>query len=404
MKNSEKLSQSIISFNTINDNIDSVNLNYNSLSKINKFLNEHFFYKIFLIIIFILSYTFSAIYIRINYLECTPLQAAYIQCSVFIIFIPFSFIINLYNDNKQNLNDDEFIFENELDIERKMESNFSELIEKKYYETYYSYYNNFIKNAFILFILFVCYLIFFYFASCYVTPLLNQIIFLSLTSFIMMINKFLGRKKIKNLNLKILFIIINILLCTFFILMYKNYLSNFKMDKIKIGILLIIVSSLFFSMFLIYFNLLIKKYHYYFELVEMLGYMGLYCFIFLFIIIFILHILIKNEKFNYPTGHGFLILIFKCIISSLFCDFSLLLLFRYFNTMIISQIFLILIGILSGIYCFYKKYINNIFLYIAEGLELINIIILIYKLKKKFNKIQINKFTYSKVIDKNNIK
>jgi hypothetical protein len=53
MKNSENLSQSIISFNTINDNIDSVNLNYNSLSKINKFLNEHFFYKIFLIIIFI---------------------------------------------------------------------------------------------------------------------------------------------------------------------------------------------------------------------------------------------------------------------------------------------------------------------------------------------------------------
>ena len=172
------------------------------------------------------------------------------------------------------------------------------------------------------------------------------------------------------------------------------------MDKINIGILLIIFSSLFFSMFLIYFHLLIKKYQYYFELVEMLGYMGLYCFIFLFIIIFILNILIKNEKFNYTTGKGFLILILKCIISSLICDFSLLILFRYFNIMIISQIFLILIGILSGIYCFYKKYINNIFLYIAEGLELINIIILIYKLKKKFNKIQINKFTYSKVVDK----
>jgi hypothetical protein len=43
MKNSEKSSQSIISFKTIEDNIDSVNVTNNNLSKINKFLNNHFF-------------------------------------------------------------------------------------------------------------------------------------------------------------------------------------------------------------------------------------------------------------------------------------------------------------------------------------------------------------------------
>ena len=400
MQSFEQLSQSIISFKTIEDNIDTVYLNNKPQSKISKFLNDHFFfYQIFLIVVFIISYTFSAIYIRINYLESTPIQAAYIQCSVFIIFIPFSFIINVYNDNKKNLNENEFICESEKEIEKKMENNFSEIIEKKYYENFYNYYKNFYLNSFILCLFYISYLIFFYFGTCYITPLFSQIIFLSLTSLVMMINKFLKRKKIKNLNLKIFVIILNIILFIFFILMYKKYFSQFKQDKFHIGVLLIIISSLFFSLFLIYFQYIIKKYEYYLELVEMLGYMGFYCFIFLFLIILTLNYLIESEKINYPTGNDFFVLIFKCIISSLICDFSLILLFRHFNTMIISQIFLILIGILSGIYCFNTKKYNNNF-YIAEGLELINFIILIYELKKKFNKVQLNKFTYSKIVDK----
>jgi len=189
-----------------------------------------------------------------------------------------------------------------------------------------------------------------------------------------------------------------------------------KNIKYFIGILLIIISSLFFSAFLMYFHNIIKKYKYYLDLAEIIGYMGFYCCIFLFIIILILNYSVKSEKINYPTGNKFFILIFKCIISSFICDFSLILLFKYFNVIIIAQIFLLLIGILSAVYMinyFIQKNetntkqnsivnVNNEFFFILEGSEIINLIILIYGLKKKFDKIKVNQYTYSKIFDKKN--
>ena len=44
MQSFEQLSQSIISFKTIEDNIDTVYLNNKPQSKISKFLNGHFFF------------------------------------------------------------------------------------------------------------------------------------------------------------------------------------------------------------------------------------------------------------------------------------------------------------------------------------------------------------------------
>ena len=77
-------------------------INQKTYPKQKNFFETRYIKRIVIIFVFIPSYLYSAIYIRINSLDLIPVKAGFIQGALFSIFIPISFFISsIVNFNKK---------------------------------------------------------------------------------------------------------------------------------------------------------------------------------------------------------------------------------------------------------------------------------------------------------------
>jgi hypothetical protein len=119
-------------------------INQKTYPKKKSFCQTRYIKRIGIIFIFIPSYLYTAIYIRINSLHLIPVKAGFIQGAIFSIFIPISFFISSivnFNKNKKYIGKEKEVLN--FEIENNVKSNLSEYMNKKYYEVYYQYITKF---------------------------------------------------------------------------------------------------------------------------------------------------------------------------------------------------------------------------------------------------------------------
>ena len=345
--------------------------------------------RILWMILFFTSSIISSIFFKINSYNFNPLISSYFQSSIFIFFIPMSFIVNCIKKNirfkKKNENDE--YEENRNSLIKKYEDNFSEFMEKQFYEIFYFYYTSFYKFAIIIGLLFFISQILFNYNSLNSIPLFDNIS-TCLISILILIPKLFSRG-IKLSLLNILIIFSNIVFCCFIFISYFTLLPfNYENDHKSLffisGYLLII------SILIFYLKRKINKYFYYIDINELIGYSG--CFIFVFFPFFLIlynYFNVNKGEFNFPFGNNLLILIFKCFISSCISYYSFVQIMKYYSSTILSVIINIRVGIIFLIFCLFNENLGGIkhnHFYIICSILFLMLILFICKINYLKNK------------------
>ena len=113
--------------------------------------NKKFFTEsirsLIILLLYIISSSLSTLLLQYNLPHPKPFVSAYFNTAIFIVYIPISFIVNLYSEIVKNPPQEEE--KTSLETQKKMSDNFSDIIEKKFYENYYRYYRRFYVNYFV---------------------------------------------------------------------------------------------------------------------------------------------------------------------------------------------------------------------------------------------------------------
>lgn len=348
--------------------------------KIKKFFTKSI-RSLIILLLYIISSTLSTLLLQYNLPHPKPFVSAYFNTAIFIVYIPISFIVNLYSEIVKNPPQEEE--KTSLEIQKKMSDNFSDIMEKKFYENYYRYYRRFYVNSGALMLIYFVSLGFYYLALSYMEPMLCSIInaFTGLFVFI----PILFINGIKCRMTKILIIGLNLIILTLFSISFFFAHSVFP----TYGIIFCTISSLIQALFIVYFKKLINKYKFYIDISELVGYMGLFGLLIIPLLILCFHY-VSFERFIMPDGYTILRMLGKAGIESLFIEYLLMRTVRFFNISTFSSVYGVNLGILILTYFLKTSFPTQISLIccvIGEVVVIVSIIItFIHHKKSRQNK------------------
>ena len=308
-----------------------------------------------ILIVYLTCTTLSIIFLKYRFPSPHPFFSAYINTSLFVFFIPISFIVNLYLDIAKKQPQEEE--KSSLEIQKTMSDNFSDIMEKKFYENYYRYYRRFYFNSIVLMSLYFLSLSFYFISLSSLSPFICSVInsFTSLFVFI----PILFTRGIKCSLTKALLLSMNCIILTLFILsivfLYnsQNSLISITLSKHSIaGFVCCFISSILNALFIVYYKKLIKKYKFYIDISELVGYIGLFSLLLIPLLLIAFHYM-TFEEFSFPGGLMALQYILKGGIESFLTDYLLMRALRFFNISTFSSVYGFNLGIL--ILCFYIK-------------------------------------------------
>ena len=351
--NPNRTTNSTIDLNNIaNVSLDEKDYQLFQSKKHKKFFNKSL-RSLVIIVLYLTCTTLSIIFLKYRLPSPHPFFSAYINTSLFVFFIPISFIVNLYVDiaNKQPQEEEK----SSLEIQKTMSDNFSDIMEKKFYENYYRYYRRFYFNAIVLMVLYFLSLSFYFISLNSLTPFICSVInsFTSLFVFI----PILFTRGIKCSLTKALLLSMNFIILSLFILSLI-FLNNTQNSSISLtisqhsisGFICCFVSAIFNALFIVYYKKLIKKYKFYIDISELVAYIGLFCLLLIPLVLVAFHYM-TFESFSVPNGYIALRCILKGGLESFLTDYLLMRALRFFNISTFSSVYGFNLGIL--ILCFY---------------------------------------------------
>ncbi len=327
--------------------------------RVENYKNE-FNNRLIWLLIFMISTIYSSIFYKINSFNTSPFICSYFQTSIFTIFIPISFIINSFSKNiihHKKFDDDEEYEESKNNLLQRYKDNFSEYMEKQFYEVFYYYYTSFYKFAIFIGTLFFISQVLFNYSSLYLIPLFQNISICLMSIFILLAKLFYRGIKLSILNFLIIFFNVFFCLSIFITIHFIIPIDKIFKDNM-LGIIYISLYILFMSILIIFYKNKMNKYFYYIDLNELTGFSGCFIMIFFPIIFAIITYFyqFQNEK-NIILEDDFLFFLIKCFISSCIGYYSFIQLMKFYTSTVLSIILNIRVGILYFIYYFFTN--NN---------------------------------------------
>ena len=354
--------------------------------RVENYKNE-FNNRLIWLLIFMISTIYSSIFYKINSFNTSPFICSYFQTSIFTIFIPISFIINSFSKNiihHKKFDDDEEYEESKNNLLQRYKDNFSEYMEKQFYEVFYYYYTSFYKFAIFIGTLFFISQVLFNYSSLYLIPLFQNISICLMSIFILLAKLFYRGIKLSILNFLIIFFNVFFCLSIFITIHFIIPIDKIFKDNM-LGIIYISLYILFMSILIIFYKNKMNKYFYYIDLNELTGFSGCFIMIFFPIIFAIITYFyqFQNEK-NIILEDDFLFFLIKCFISSCIGYYSFIQLMKFYTSTVLSIILNIRVGILYFIYYFFTNNNKGEFEFFCFIVLLIcKIIYLGKKMKKK---------------------
>ena len=176
-------------------------------------------------------------------------------------------------------------------------------------------------------------------------------------------------------------------------------INNLKIDHNYIYSIIFLGSFTICQSALIYFmNKVFKKYFYYVDVLEFVGYMGIYITIIVPLILVILYAIFYSELIqNNPSGNLLFFILGKAFISTCICDVSLAYILKYFSLKITSKLLVINLSLIYLIFYIVTrkdKIFNDYYFIIGQSVNIIIIALLmrdIYKKNLKREVYEINK-------------
>ena len=396
--NPNRTTNSTIDLNNIaNVSLDEKDYQLFQSKKHKKFFNKSF-RSLVILILYLTCTTLSIIFLKHRLPSPHPFFSAYTNTSLFVFFIPISFMVNLYLDVAKKQPQEEE--KSSLEISKTMSDNFSDIMEKKFYENYYRYYRSFYFNAIVLMLLYFLSLSFYFISLGTLSPFICSVInsFTSLFVFI----PILFTRGIRCSLTKALLLSMNVIILSLFIVSIV-FLNNNQNSSISImlshcsisGFICCFVSSIFNALFIVYYKKLIKKYKFYIDISELVGYIGLFSLLLIPLLLVALHYM-TFETFSFPKGYMALQYILKGGLESFVTDYLLMRALRFFNISTFSSVYGFNLGIL--ILCFYiniwSEIKNNVIsLYTFIGGEVVVVALAVlgffhHKISRKKRKIK----------------
>ena len=351
-----------------------------------RFCETRYFKRIILIILYILSFTFSSIFIRINSLDLIPIKASFIQGAIFSIFIPISFFVSsnkYFKKKRKHIGKEKEVLNTE--IENNMKENLSDYMNKRYYEVYYQYISKFyILTAFFSVLYFIS-IFLFYQGINYTQPLFGQL-FYSFIAIILVFFKLI-EKKMKLDVLKIISLICILGASALFILSFLNN-EHYKIDRNQLYSIIFLGFFAVCQSIIIYFmKNVFKTYFYYVDVLEFVGYMGLYIIVIVPLILIILYCIFYNELiYNNPSGNSLFYVIGKGFFSTCICDLCLFYILKYFSLKITCKLIIINLSIIYLIFYLVtgkEKILGDYYFLAGQGLSAVLLVLLIINIYKK---------------------
>ena len=364
------------------------------------FCETRYFRRIVLIIIYIFTYSLNAIFIRINSLDLVPIKACFLQGAIFSIFIPISFFFSSnknFKKKRKNRGKEKEVLN--TDIENNMKENLSDFMNKRYYEVYFQYLSKFYFLTGFCSVLYCISIFLFYQGISYTQPLFGQIFF-SFISVILMIVKLVD-KNIKCDCTKIMSVICILGSSIFYMISFvKNDIIEFDKNYIYSAIFLIIFAIC--QCLIIYFmKKVFKKYFYYVEVLEFVGYMGIYILAVVPFILVIIYFTFDRELINdNPSGNSLFSVIGKAFFSTCICDLCLFYILKYFSLKITCKLMTINLSIIYLIFYLVtgKRILSNYYFLIGQIFSVILLFLLfknVYEKNLKREVFEMNKIKLS---------
>lgn len=361
-------------------------INRDSIDNKKSFCQTSYIKKIVYIFIFILSYIYNAIYIRINSLNLIPVKAGFIQGAIFSIFIPISFFISStinYYKNKSYVGKEKEVLN--FEIEKNVKENLSDYMNKKYYEVYYHYIGNFYYLTGFFSVLYFLSIFFFYQGVSYTQPLFGQLCFPFVSIIVIIIQIIDGNircSKLKVFSILCMLGASSLYMISFIINNKVEFNHDYIFSTIFLGCFVICQSMLIYFVKKIF-----KNYFYYVDILEFVGYMGLYIVVIVPLALVILYYIFYTELIkNNPSGNPLFFVIGKAFISTCVCDLSFFYVIKYFSLKISCKLVVINFSIIYLIFYIVtgrEKILQDYYFLSGQAINLIIIILLIVNIVKK---------------------
>ena len=368
---------------------DFINTTYPSKKN---FCETRYIKRFVLIILYVGSYVLNSIYIRINSLNLVPIKASFIQGALLTIFIPISFFISSnrnFKKNRRYIGREKEVLN--IEIEKNMKENLSDFMNKKYYEVYFHYMSKFyILTGFFSAFYFLS-IYFFYQGISYTQPLFGQLFFPFISLILIVIKLF--DKKFKCSAIKVFSILCMLFAPFLFMISFiKSCEITLDTNYIKSTIFLGLF-AIFQGAFIYFIKKAFKRYFYYIDVLEFVGYTGFYITVFIPIVLIILYAIFYKELLNNnPSGKDLFVVLGKAFFSTCVCDLSLFFIIKYFSLKIICKLLLINLGIIYLIFYMVtgKDDMTGDYYFLAgQILTMIIIILLFQNIYKKNRKREI---------------
>ena len=350
------------------------------------FCETRYFKRIVLIIFYIASFTFSSIFIRINSLDLIPIKASFIQGAIFSIFIPISFFVSsnkYFKKKRKHIGKEKEVLN--TDIENNMKENLSDFMNKRYYEVYYQYISKFYLLTAFFSVLYFISIFLFYQGISYTQPLFGQLFF-SFIAIILVLAKLIEKKmKFEILNIMSLICILGA--SALFILSFLNN-EHYIIDRNHVYSIIYLGFFAICQSIIIYFmKNVFKKYFYYVDVLEFVGYMGLYIIVIVPLILFILYCVFYRELiYDNPSGNSLFYVIGKAFFSTCICDLCLVYILKYFSLKITCKLMIINLSIIYLIFYLVtgkERMFGDYYFLAGQGLSVILLVLLMLNVYKK---------------------
>ena len=350
------------------------------------FCETRYFKRIVLIIFYIISFSFSSIFIRINSLDLIPIKASFIQGAIFSIFIPISFFVSsnkYFKKKRKHLGKEKEVLN--TDIEKNMKENLSDYMNKRYYEVYYQYLSKFYLLTAFFSVLYFISIFLFYQGISYSQPLFGQLFF-SFVSIILVFAKLI-EKGMKFDMLNIISLICILGASALFILSFLNK-EHYTIDRNHIYSIIFLGFFAVCQSIIIYFmKNVFKKYFYYVDILEFVGYMGLYILVIVPLILFILYCIYYRELiYDNPSGNSLFYVIGKAFVSTCICDLCLVYILKYFSLKITCKLMIINLSIIYLVFYLVTgkdKILGDYYFLGGQGISVILLVLLMINVYKK---------------------
>ena len=359
----------------------------NSLNKQKKsFCETRYIKRVLVIFLYSAAYIVNAIYIRINSLNLIPIKASFLQGALFSIGIPISFFISSnrnFKRNKKYMGKEKEV--SNIEIERNMKDDLSDFMNKKYYEVYYHYISKFYLLTAFFSVLYFLSIYFFYQGISYTQPLFGQLFLAFIPIIILLIR--IADKNINCKKRKVFSIICMIIASFLFAVSYlKNCYIKSDDNDYLFSILFLGIFTIIQSTFIYYAKKVFKKYFYYVDVLEFMGYAGIYIIGLVPLILIILYAIFYSELINNnPSGIELFYVIGKAFFSTFVCDLSLIYILKYFTLKVTCKIMIINF---SAIYLIFslvtgKEILKDYYFLGGQAINLLIIFLLLQDIYKK---------------------